>query len=236
MKPQVLFGPFFVATPIPCVVHQKVEPLGISIEWATPKIAPRIALFRQSSLPCGPARLEHILVYVGQLPFSIECLDCHVLEDPAGTFLPLESVLAHLYQTHNGARCIFDLLSDLTTRIPIRNKLVRPFNRSGLLIPEVETRGYFLNTGLQGDQGLIAEIGWRPREGHAAFHVGLCKFGPDNPVGDAQWVSGLTIGISQLLSLELRRGTPGNPASLFTPLGLYLVSQLANGACQQLTA
>jgi hypothetical protein len=236
MKPKVFFGPYLVAAPMPGIAHETVRPLGVTVEWATSTAAPRIALFSKNSQQRGAVRLEHILVNIEQLPFSIECYEFSVIEHSAGIFLPLESVLAHLYQTHNGARCIFDLLGDLTNRIPVQNTLVRPLNRHGLLVPEVECRGYFLNTFLAGDQGFIAEIAWRTRGSHVSFHVGLCKFRPNEPIGGAQWVSSGSIGVSELLLRELRRSAAGNPTNLFTPLGLELASQLADAARQQLTA
>lgn len=237
MKSQILFGPYLVATPPQSASGPVVKPLGLAIEWATPKKAPRIALFRRQEQPDGPTRLEHILVDVENLPFAVSCPECHVIETSVSIFVPLESLLFRLYQTHVGACSIFELLRSLAKRVQIYNRVSTPLNQTGLLIPKAEERGFLLNTCLDGPLGTIAEIAWRASEGTDPFHVCLCKRIAQGPCAEVEWVNNEMVGVSELLGDELRQILPVTPANLFSPRGLDLLkSRFAQQARGDVTA
>jgi hypothetical protein len=224
MKPKIVLGPYVLRTPASLVLpRREAVPLGISVEWATADQAHQISLLASHENSGGMLRLENILIPADQLPFPVECQLHHVVLTRNGPLLPVEAVLLRLYQTHTGALPIFDLAKELTSVIPIRNTVSYPLKRAGLLIPKVEVHGYRLNTILPHSDGSIVEIVWEPCNGSDPFHVCLCRITTQTQRIKCEWILGRNIGISQLFAKALHQALPGNPARIFSPLGLDML-------------
>lgn len=219
-------APFFNEAPPSDSGCKEIVPLQMQVEWASPKAAVVIPLFRYRPQPStDKLRLEHIVVSSAQLPFEVECSPYHAVESPSGVFLPLEGLLSALYARHRIGRSIFALLEELAGLVPLYGSVRHPIATPGLLVPQVESRGFILNTVVHGDGRLFVEIGWKPRSQEYVFHVGLCAFNDaDVEYGHpGVWIRPGVIGVAQLLSRELRQLISGEPRRLLTPAGLKLL-------------
>jgi hypothetical protein len=218
----LVIGPYFSHIHAETAASGQVVPLGIQMEWATTDAAVTIPIFR-ARRNNGPDRLtlERIVVSSCQLPFYVECARYHVIETSAGLFLPLEALLAGLYEEHRACRSIFQVLTELGTLVPLGHPS-RPLSASlELLNPEAERQGFVLSAVVADESGVYAEIGWRPPQQSYVFHTCICAFNRTlaGTPGQGRWQQAGTSGVGQVLSRELQR-VFAVPSDLFTPFGL----------------
>ena len=228
MKPSIVLGPHLVRTPKPAMSPPDIAPLGFAIEWASPVGARRILLFRHSPAHApNRLRLENLVVAANQLPFDVECPEYQRVGTRKKIFVPLESLLLSLYRTHDVARPVCDLLRELASCVQLHSTVTSPILTTGLLANAIEERGFRLNTLVPSSCQLIADIAWNPPGADHRFHVCLCAFGASQE--DGEWMKPGLIGVSQLLSDELRQIIQGPPAALFSPEGVRLLSAKFDG-------
>src|SRR5215831_5543748 len=118
-KREIVFGPFFTPDLPARQASLPLEPLGLAVEWATPRKATQIPLFRyRSPYLQDRIRLEQIVFNRCELPCDVECPEYQVICAPEGTFLPVSPLLARLYQTFRIARSVFQLLDEFAAAMP----------------------------------------------------------------------------------------------------------------------
>jgi hypothetical protein len=222
MKPSIILGPYILPTHAPEIAATEIAPLGFAIEWASPSGARRSSLFRHRPAHAPHRiRLENLVVPAEQLPFSIECPEYQVVHTEKHIFVPSESLLLRLYRTHDVRRPVSDVLRELASCVPLHSAVTRPISASGLLASAVEERGYRLHSLLPSCRQLIAEIAWKSPGVDYRYHVCLCAFGDGHDGGE--WMKPGLIGVSLLLSEELRRLVHGPPVTLFSAAGVRLL-------------
>lgn len=219
-------GPLITTHPGSASRDPRIAPLGLQIEWATPTGAAAIPLFRHMPQHApNRLRLEHIVFASERLPFDLECSEHQVLETAAGVYLPAEALLSQLYSRYCVERSIFVVLTELAGLTPLNGSVRCPIAEPGLLIPQVEQRGFILNSVIHDADRIYAEIGWRPVVNENVFHTCICEFACAQSGDDhaGVWVGPSLIGVHEPLSRALRHLVPGPPGTLFTPLGLNLL-------------
>jgi hypothetical protein len=219
-------GPF-LSTAQPCLAHFKqVLPLSLVLEWSTPERAYRIQLFRRmSSTTPARVRLDQIVFLREELPCDLECLHYQVHETADGDFLPIDSLLAALYRSHNVARPIFQLLTELASVLPLHHPVTNPITARNLLTAEAEALGFRLNAVYQEPRRILVQFGWQPASGSPRFHVCIAAFHL-NTSGNSDrgtWVDERDPGVSKILAIQLHRECPGDPARLLTFSGMDLL-------------
>jgi hypothetical protein len=230
MKTPLTIGPHFLSA---CGAapgcNQVVVPLRVSVEWAHAQAAVGIPLFRhRPRYASDRLRLEHVIFRRTELPFDLACSQYQVVESPLGTYLPLESLLVGLYRKYEPARCIFSVLSELASLLPLHNSVLLP--DAGLLVPQAELREFRLNTLILERGCLYAEIGWRPANEIYLFHTSICAFRAtrDGGIDAGHWKPPVLVGVAELLANKLRQLVPGAPETLFTSLGRSLLQDRAH--------
>lgn len=219
---QLLLGPFFCPSISKAVNHVGFLPLGLQLEWAGPDSAAQIPLFRQSADRGSKSmRLEQLLFDRKELPFDLECPEYQVMRSSDGILLPLESLLAALYDRFEIYRSVSRVLSELASLVSLHHPVRRPITACGLLSPKAETAGFRLNTILREGRIIYANIAWQTQTGFSRFHACVCKFQQDEngALNDGVWQPATIPGVAPLLRRELRRLEPGAPERLFSAPG-----------------
>lgn len=215
-------GPLFTGHAAPVPQSATVAPIGLQVEWAGANEMAAIPLYcyRPKHAP-RRLRLEHIMFAAERLPFALECSDYQVIETAQGTYLPLEALLSGLYAKYQVGRSIFVVLAELAELVSLSGSVRHPIARPGLLIPQLEQKGFLLNSVFRDGQRIVAEIGWRSPHQEYLFHTCLCEFGCRN-IGHGNtgaWKPTSLIGVHQPLARELHRLAPGTPDTLLTSAG-----------------
>ena len=159
------------------------------------------------------------------LPSDMECQEFQVVRTQQREFLPLHALLAALYSTGEISRPVVSVLNELAAQVAFQNTVTRPIAARGLLLAEAETRGFRLNAIFQESGVVYAQVGWEPECQSTRFHVCVVSLRPcpTCKLEEASWVASGEIGVSQILSEELRRIVPGNPMNLFSQAGLLVI-------------
>ena len=215
-------GPLLTGHPVPVPEGVTVAPIGLQVEWASAHEMAAIPLCRyRPGYASNRIRLEHIVIAAERLPFALECSEHQVVETALGVYLPLEALLSELYARYQVGRSIFVVLAELAELMPLSGSVRHPIARPGLLIPQVEQKGFVLNSVFRERERIVSEIGWRPPHQEYVFHTCLCEFGCRN-IGDGNkgvWKPTSLIGVHQPLARELHRLVPGAPGTLLTCIG-----------------
>jgi hypothetical protein len=221
-KPEISLGPFFIRDGSSQGSSCEVLPLKLAVEWANADQAVRIPLFRRL-LKHAPdrIRLEHIVFRRRDLPCDMECQENQVSETFEGTFLPLDALLAARYGAGTISRPVFSVLNELAALVPLQETVTNRITQTGLLLAEADKRGFRLNAVFQEAGLFYAQIGWEPDCLPTRLHVCLASFRPGSAqnLQEVQWMLGHEVGISEVLSGELRRLVPGNAIDLFSQAG-----------------
>lgn len=218
MKTKVTLGPYF----LPCHASRDcssgIVPLGFGLEWATPGYSKTIPLFcRREPKLRNRIRLERILFPISQLPFSLECPSHQIIQEADEPFAPMESLLVGLYKRFDVRRSIFEALAEIASLVPLHGSVAQPILRRGLLLDQIEQRGFRLNALFHDAEATIAEITWQAPQNGYRFHVCLCAYAPNSDEGE--WMKSSIIAVSQLLSDELQQISQGAPAAILAPAG-----------------
>jgi hypothetical protein len=115
----ITIGPFFAKAFSDVISFGPVQLLNLVLEWATPERAISIPLFRGG----GPhdqnqLRLHHILLRRENLPCDLQCPAYQVVTSDTDEFLPLDALLAALFQGDQIRRPVFSILKELSSVIP----------------------------------------------------------------------------------------------------------------------
>ena len=139
------------------------------------------------------------------------------------TCLPIEALLAALYQSHEVQRPVFDVLSELLALAPVDGSVTHPAP-GGLLVREAEEKGWCIITAFREEDGIYAEIGWRPTRDASALHACVCRF--PTGTGDGEWVPQGPVALAEVLGAELHRQLPGPPRVLLSAAGEDYIRRL----------
>ena len=222
MKPTIYLGPYCLRCHGAEFSSPGVVPLGFGLEWANPAGAKRIPLFRHPPRNASDhLRLESILFPLDRLPFSMKCPQYHLIQGSQSGFAQFESLLVGLYRRFDVRRSICEVLAEIASSIPLPGSVGKPVLANGLLTQEAEARGFRLNMAVRCDDQVLAQIAWKPRDNEYRFHVASFEFGPSNREG--KWIKPRVIGVSELLSGELRQFAQGPPCSILSAAGKSLV-------------
>lgn len=219
-------GPLFTGHSVSVAESVTIAPLGFQVEWAGADEMAAIPLYRyRPKHTSNRLRLDRIVFAVERLPFALDCSEYQVVETARGTYLPLEGLLSQLYAKFQVSRSIFVVLAELAELMPLSGSVRHPIGRAGLLIPQVEKKGFLLNSVFREGDRVVAEIGWRPPFQEYVFHTCLCEFGCRKTGGGdtGVWKPTSLTGVHQPLSRELRRLAPGAPDTLLTSAGRYFL-------------
>jgi hypothetical protein len=218
MKTKVTLGPYFLPRHASRQHASAISPLGFCLEWATPGYAKTIPLFYRRDPKLGDRiRLAGILFPISQLPFSLKCPSHHIVQEVDESFAPMESLLVGLYKRFDVRRSIFEVLAEIVSRIPLHGSVTEPILTRGLLLDELEERGFRLNALFHSADAKIAEIAWQAPQIDYRFHVCSCAFAPDSE--QVRWIKPSIIGTSQLLFDELQQIARGPAATILAPAG-----------------
>jgi hypothetical protein len=225
---KITLGPYFCAAYTPAFSNDEILPLGFRMEWASATRVVGIPLFRRHpGRRPGTLRLEHLLFARIDLPFELKCSSYQVVKTPTETFLPLEALLAALYDGNEVSRSILQVLAELVSTVAIHSRVTHAISLQGLLVTRAEASGFRLNTVIRDGDRLYAEIGWQPA-GHAnRFHTSICRF-QLNRGGlstEGVWLPAGVIGVASLLAREFHHLVPGPPKQAFSLSGASLLQQ-----------
>jgi hypothetical protein len=223
---KIILGPYFCVAHAPALSNDKILPLGFRMEWASATKVVGIPLFRRHpGRGPGTLRLEHLLFARRHLPFELECSSDQVVKTPTETLLPLEALLAALYDGNEVSRSILQVLAELVSKVAIHSRVSHGITMQGLLVPRAEAAGFRLNMVIRDGDRFYAEIGWQPA-GHAnRFHTSICRF-QLNRGGlstEGVWLPAGVIGVASLLAREFHHVVPGLPREAFSLSGISLL-------------
>ncbi len=221
---KILIGPLFIAHP-PAAgpLPPEVTSLGTALEWASPRGAVQIPLFRYRPEQTSRFRLEHVVVRSSDLPCDLTCVSEHVFEASGIAYAPLEALVFALYNSET-QRPIRDLLRDMASMIPLDAPIRTPAP-AGALTPAAEESGFCLAAaGRRGDEILI-ELAWGPSRDVSPLHVVNAAL-PFNGRDKGSWIESSKPGISALLARDLHRLFPGPPGDLMSGRGWQFLHSL----------
>jgi hypothetical protein len=196
-------------------------PLNLAIEWATSQGACRIPLFRAPWATPPKLGLHHVVFRRSDLPCDMECS----ADEPIENFLSLDALLLAIYKHWQILRSPFDVLNELATSLPLSNHGTKVIYDTGLLHPDIEARGFRLNTCFKEPEHSLVQIGWESTNARTRFHTCVLAFKLDAAGSTvfAEWIPNLESGICQLLDAELRRLAPSDPRQILTDAGRQLL-------------
>jgi hypothetical protein len=196
------------------------------MEWASAMGVVRIPLYRRPPSPgLGSLRLDQLLFARACLPIDLECSTYQVVETPSETFLPVEALLAALYESHEVSRSILKVLAEVGSVVPLHSHVRLAITTKGLLVPHAEAAGFHLTKVVrEGDQS-YAEIEWQAAGQSNRFHCCICRFSLERRGlrDEGAWLPAGIIGVASLLAREFHQLVPGSPDTVFSPTGRSLI-------------
>ena len=206
----------------------KVHDLGIEMRWGKPRVINQIYW---NALPNAPYnfRLEHALVYEGDVSDGIQYKAIFACKTRVGLFISLTNHLANLYDLKLVNRNIFAVLREVDALLPtfrVTEKTPEAAIRlgprvvaTGIFVAALEDDGFRLTDFVEGQDCAMLSIGWLHKRGGRHFTVGglNLRLTASGIVGEWRSFGGAR-GVDNLLQREFEKRCKGFGACL-TPAG-----------------
>lgn len=233
-KKVICLDPFFrrkAALPL-ATERPSFTPLGIEVEWSTPKGRTAIELFHfRQAWDLGN---DSIVFREKDAPLSFLCSRATTFEWAGEIYLDVLSLLSGLYTKGIASRSVAEVMRELDEIAPIQRRKIQrvsqpPPKPRGLLVPGAEAAGFRLaGACLHPSQPVVyADIVWTSLDGIEPYFASIPTFRQqaDGSLDEGQWQLPAFYGIPQMVRPMLERFAPKNPHQLLTKAGEdYVVS------------
>lgn len=224
----IFFGPFIAKAQTRGGYLPTFENTGIAMEFAAAEVARVATIYRRMWPDSDDVALfgfSDFFIHQADLPCDVRAYGYSMKEVPDGVLIPLEDVLASLYQKYRNARPLRQVLEELREKLgPAHPSAPPPPN---LLKPELAALGFRVERVFPYGRKLSVSLEWAPvadinQPSFCSVGMGFIEFVPerDRTLGKGKWIKPRADILGLNLRTELIHMFRGAPITIFSPQGV----------------